>query len=198
MENPLNPLVATLARLPGLGSRSAERAALALVRRPGGLLADLIKALEKTRDSIRCCELCGAVTSREQNPCRLCLDSSRRPDLLCVVEEPGDILAMERSGAFPGRYHALMGRVSPARGTGTDDLRVQALLDRVEKGGISEVVLALNTDVDGDATAALIVELLRPSGVGVSRLAFGLPVGSGVGYADPVTLKRAISGRVAF
>lgn len=193
----LDDLVRALARLPGLGRRSAERAALALVRRPDELLSDLVLALQQARADVRCCDRCGGFTAIDANPCRLCLDPARDDTLLCVVEEPADILAIERSGGFRGRYHALLGKISPARQTGPQNLRLQALLDRLAAGLITEVLLALSTDLDGDATAHFLAELLQPRGVRVTRLAFGLPAGSGVGYSDPLTLKRAIGGRMA-
>jgi recombination protein RecR len=178
-----------------VGRRSAERAALALVRRPDALLDDLVQALQAARDAVRVCDLCGAFTAADANPCRLCTDAARDDGLLCVVEEPSDILALERSGGFRVRYHALMGKLSPARQTGPAELRLQALATRCAGGGVREVLLALSTDMEGDATAGYIAAMLRPGGVRVTRLAFGLPADSGVGYSDALTLKRAIGGR---
>ena len=196
METPLDSLIRVLSRLPGLGRRSAERAALALVRRPEGLMQELQAALERAREAVCCCEVCGGFTVREANPCPLCTDPRREASLLCVVEEPGDILAIERAGVFAGRYHALHGKVSAARATGPGDLRLQALVERVSREPVTEVILALSTDLEGDATAAYVRELLRGGKpVRVTRLAFGLPVDSGVGYSDPLTLKRALGGR---
>jgi len=194
---PIENLIRTLAKLPGFGRRSAERAALALVRKPEMLLDPLADALREARGTVCCCPVCGGFTSREACPCRLCTDSARDDGLLCVVEEPSDIVAIERSGGFVGRYHALMGKLSPSRLSGPSELRLASLAERVAKEGVREVLLALSTDMEGDATAGYIGELLRPFGVRVSRLAFGLPADSGVGYSDPLTLKRAISGRVA-
>ncbi len=197
MANPaLDSLIRALSRLPGLGRRSAERAALALVRRPDPLLDDLVRALQQARQQVRCCERCGAFTAVEENPCRLCTDPARDDSLLCVVEEAGDILALERTGGFQGRYHALMGKLSPAKQTGPAELRVQALVTRIGGGRVREVLLALSTDMEGDATAGFLAEMLRPRGVRVTRLAFGLPADSGVGYSDALTLKRAIGGRM--
>lgn len=196
MDNPLDNLVRALARLPGLGRRSAERAALALVRKPDGLLDELQNALAAAKAQVCCCDVCGGFTTRDANPCALCTDARRDDSSVCVVEEPGDILAFERASVFNGRYLALGGKVSAARATGPGDLRIKPLLDRVGHGGVREVVLATGTDLEGDATAAFVAELLRPyPEVKVSRLAFGLPVDSGIGYSDPVTLKRAFNGR---
>ena len=197
MVPPVDNLIRALAKLPGLGRRSAERAALALLRKPELLLDALTAALQEARATVCCCTVCGGFTSREQNPCALCADASRDGAVLCVVEEPSDIFAIERSGGYRGRYHALMGKLSPARQTGPADLRLRVLAERVGRGGVTEVLLALSTDMEGDATAGYIGELLRPLGVRVTRLAFGLPADSGVGYSDPLTLKRAISGRIA-
>ena len=196
METPLDSLIRVLSRLPGLGRRSAERAALALVRRPEGLMQELQAALEHARATVCCCGVCGGFTVIEANPCPLCTDLRRDASLLCVVEEPGDILAIERAGVFSGRYHALHGKVSAARATGPGDLRLQALVERVAREPVAEIILALSTDLEGDATASYIRELLRATAqVRVTRLAFGLPVDSGVGYSDPLTLKRALGGR---
>jgi recombination protein RecR len=197
MVPPVDNLIRALAKLPGLGRRSAERAALALLRKPDMLLDALAAALQEARASVCCCSVCGGFTSRGQDPCGLCSDVTRDDAVLCVVEEPSDIFAIERSGGFRGRYHALMGKLSPARQTGPAELRLRALAERAGRGGVGEVLLALSTDMEGDATAGYIGELLKPLGVRVTRLAFGLPADSGVGYSDPLTLKRAISGRIS-
>ena len=197
MVAPVDNLIRSLSKLPGLGRRSAERAALALLRKPELLLDTLVAALQEARATVCCCSVCGGFTSKEHNPCKLCTSTTRDDAVLCVVEEPADIFSIERSGGFNGRYHALMGKLSPSRQSGPSELRLGALAERVARGGVKEVLLALSTDMEGDTTAGYIGELLRPSGVRVTRLAFGLPADSGVGYSDPLTLKRAISGRVA-
>jgi len=196
MVAPIDSLIRALSKLPGLGRRSSERAALALVRKPELLLDTLVSALQEVRASVCCCPVCGGFTSKDRVPCELCSDASRANGLLCVVEEPADIFSIERSGGFGGRYFALMGKLSPARQTGPSDLRLTLLAERVRSGEIKEVLLALSTDMEGDATAGYIGELLKPTGVRVTRLAFGLPADSGVGYSDPLTLKRAITGRM--
>jgi recombination protein RecR len=195
----IDSLIRALSKLPGLGRRSAERAALALLRKPDTVMDGLIEALREARAEVCCCSLCGGFTARDRDPCALCSDVSRDGTLLCVVEEPSDIFAIERSGGFRGRYHALLGKLSPARQTGPGELRLKALAGRVTVGGeVREVLLALSTDMEGDATAGYIGEMLKGSGVRVTRLAFGLPADSGVGYSDPLTLKRAINGRVSW
>ncbi len=189
-------LVVALARLPGVGRRSAERMAMRLTVGRRDLLDELIGALEFVRQSVVGCAKCGTPTLVDQDPCRLCTSPGREDTLLCVVEEPSDIVTLERSGGFRGRYHALMGTLSPPKGQGPADLRVGSLVERVRTEGIREVILALNTDVEGDATAAFLVEALRPENITVSRLAYGLPAGSGIRYSDPVTLERAFKGRM--
>jgi recombination protein RecR len=191
----LDRLVSCLSKLPGIGRRSAERMAMRLVREPDKITVPLIDALKRSRESIRCCSLCGNVTSVQNDPCRLCVDTSRDGSVICVVEEPSDIVSLEKSGGYHGRYHALMGKLSPMKGDGLGDIRVKSLVERIDREGITEVILALSTDVEGDSTASYIEEMLRAKPVNVSRLAFGLPAGSGITYSDPVTLARAISGR---
>ncbi len=191
----LDALAVALGRLPGVGRRSAERMAMKLAAEPERLIAPLIAALEMTREQVRFCTRCGALTGADRNPCRLCTDSARNGRLLCVVEDPGDVLAIEATGTFRGRYHALMGKISPMRGDGPNDIRLRELVRRVREEGVDEVVLALNTDLESEATAGLVAALLRERGVKVTRLAYGIPAGSGIRYADAVTLERALAGR---
>ena len=194
----LERTIDALARLPGLGRRSAERMALKLARDRGRpLLREVVAALQALDAEVRVCSRCGALTAADADPCRLCTDPRRDAKRLCVVEEPTDIVQIEKSAGFNGRYHALMGRLSPQRGESPRTLRVEALLKRVVAEGVEEVILALNTDVESDATAAWLHEKLAPLGVRVSRLAFGLPAGSGIAYSDPLTLARALEGRRA-
>jgi recombination protein RecR len=190
----LERLVGCLCELPGIGRRSAERMALKLAR-DATLLKELIAALREASERVRSCSRCGSITRAEEDPCRLCTDAARDGRTLCVVEDPDDILPVERSGGFRGRYHSLMGKVSPREGTGPGDLRIAALLKRIDEEGITEVILALNTDVESDATASYMCELLKDRNVKVTRLAFGLPAGSGIMYSDSITLARAIKGR---
>ena len=197
MLTPLEELEKCLAKLPGLGRRSASRAALALVREPARLLQPLVVALQGAERRIRCCSRCGSFTLIDQDPCNLCTDETRDGSVICVVEEPSDIVQIESSGAFRGRYHALGGKLSPSRHCGPEKLRLAELTDRVVREGVSEVLLALSTDMDGDATAGYVAELLKGTGAKITRLAFGLPADSGVAYSDPLTLKRAIAHRIA-
>lgn len=189
-------LETALSRLPGLGRRSASRAALALVREPGRLLQPLAAALRAAQDAVRCCSRCGAFTTAGRDPCDTCTDAARDGSVICVVEEPADIVTIEASGAFRGRYHSLGGKLSPVHRVGPEKLRFTQLLGRVAKEGVAEVLLALSTDMDGDATAGYAAEMLKSTGVKVTRLAFGLPADSGIAYSDPLTLKRAINNRI--
>jgi len=190
----LERLALCLARLPGIGRRSAGRMAMKLARDPG-LMKDLSLAIESAGKTLTGCSRCGSVTSVTENPCRLCASPHRDGALLCVVEDASDIDSIEKAGSFRGRYHALGGRLSPSKGMGPDNLRVKALLERVEREKFEEISLALSTDVEGDATASFVTEMLQGRKLKISRLAFGLPAGSGIGYSDPVTLERAFKGR---
>ena len=192
---PFERLTTCLAKLPGIGRKSAERMALRIVLDPGDLRGALIESLEAVGRALCPCRLCGAITTTEHDPCRLCTDPRRDGHVLCVVEEPADITSIERSGGFHGRYHALMGKISPMRGNGPEHLRVKALVARLDQEPVNEVVLALSTDVEGDATASFLAEVLKGRKVTVTRLASGLPASSAVLYSDPVTLARAMQGR---
>jgi recombination protein RecR len=192
---PLDNLVAALSRLPGIGRRTAERMAMTLVQDQKGLMRILANALLEADDGISSCDRCGSVTLSAINPCELCIKPRRDAHILCVVESPGDIMKIEESGGFQGRYHALMGKLSPMHGTGAADLRVDKLLQRIVDEGITEVVIALGTDVESDATSSYLNEILATRDVTVSRIAFGLPAGSAIEYSDASTLAHAIAGR---
>lgn len=195
---PLTRLIALLGRLPGVGRRSAERMAVKLARDEGTLIRDLIQALDDVDKNVTVCSRCGGMTIKEADPCSLCSDPKRDDQVLCVVEDPADIALLEKSGEFRGRYHALMGKISPMRGEGIQDLRVDSLLARVDRESIKEVILALNSDVESDATAMFLRHALEGKPVKVTRLAFGIPAGSEIAYSDAVTLSRALKGRQAF
>lgn len=200
MLAPIEELVKNLARLPGLGRRSAGRAALALLREPDRLLEPLVLALRAARDMVVCCPRCGAFTVVGKAPCAFCSDPLRDAEIVCVVEDPADIVTLEASGAFKGRYHVLGGKLSPVHHAGPEKLRCAELRERITSEGFKEVLLALSTDMEGDATAGYLAEFLRDcptaeAPVKVTRLAFGLPADSGVAYSDPLTLRRAIVHR---
>ena len=168
---------------------------MALVQDRKGLMRVLANALLVADEGITTCERCGSVTLEGVNPCELCTRPRKDAQILCVVESPGDIIKIEESAGFQGRYHALMGRLSPMQGTGVADLRVDKLLARIADEGIKEVLIALGTDVESDATASYLKEILSTREVTVSRIAFGLPAGSAIEYSDASTLSRAIKGR---
>jgi recombination protein RecR len=193
LPEPLLALIAALSRLPGIGPRSAERLGLHLVQTDPALVAQLARALVDARERIRTCDECGALT--EVNPCNLCTDPGRDASLLCVVERATDILVLEKAGTFRGRYHVLGGRLSPVNGVGPEDLRLEELAQRLARGAAKELVLALGTDVEGDATAHYLAERFGSPTVSVTRLAAGLPAGSGLDFADELTLSRALEGR---
>ena len=192
----LDSLIDLLAKLPGLGPRSARRAALFLLKRREALMEPLSRALTETARRIRPCSLCGNLDTTD--PCALCHDSRRDPALLCVVEEVADLWAIERSGAYKGRYHVLGGTLSALDGIGPDDLNIARLLARVSAGGVREVILATNATVDGQTTAHYITDRLADSGVTVSRLAHGMPMGAELDYLDDGTLTAALKARRPF
>jgi recombination protein RecR len=190
---PVQNLIAQLARLPGIGKRSAERIALHLLKAGHDPNQSLADAILEADFKIHNCSRCGNYT--EIDPCDICQSPRRDQSLLCVVEGPGDILTLERTAAFQGVYHALMGRISPLNGIGPGQLRIAALVERVKKETPAEVVLAMGADVESEATAHYVAEQLKPLGTTVSRIALGLPAGSALETVDEVTLSRALEGR---
>lgn len=191
----IRELIAQLRQMPGVGPRSAERIALWMVQARGTQPQEIARAISATRESIRPCARCGFFTTEEL--CEICADPTRTADLLCVVEQPTDILPLEKTSAFRGRYHSLGGRISPLDHVGPEDLRIAELTARVEREGFREIILALAADVEGEATTNYLVELLRPLGVKLTRIAHGLPAGGGLESADELTLYRALAGRRA-
>ena len=190
---PLKRLVAALTRLPGIGEKSATRLAFFLLRADGEYAHALADAIRSLKEEIRLCSRCLGFT--QDDPCAICGDARRDPALVCVVEEPADIMALERAGDFRGQYHVLHGTLAPLEGVGPDQLKVAELLERIRGGGVSEIILATNPTVEGEATALYLARLLKPAGVKVTRIAHGLPMGADVEYADGVTLSRALEGR---
>ena len=186
-------LISLLSRLPGLGPRSARRAALALLKRREQLMTPLAEAMADAAAKVRACSACGALDTRD--PCTVCSDGSRDAGLICVVEEAGALWALERAGAFRGRYHVLGGLLSALDGVGPDDLRIAGLLARVAAGGVREVILALPATVDGQTTAHYLVERLSGSGAEVTLLARGVPVGGELDWLDDGTLTQALRAR---
>jgi recombination protein RecR len=196
MTPALEQLQKLLKQLPGVGYRSAERIALHLLVEKPGRLPELVNALEAAAKNVRRCAVCGNLSEEEH--CPICADEKRRTGQVCVVENVQDLAAIERSGAYRGRYHVLHGKLSPIRGVAPEDLNLAALMQRIETGEATELILALSNDVEGEATCHYLTERLPKSGVTVSRIGFGLPSGGGVLYADAVTLKSALEGRRSY
>ena len=192
-EGPIQDLIDELSRLPGIGPKSAQRLAFYLVKANADEARRLAEAITRAKERIFFCKECGNVA--EGDLCRICRDPSRDLTTLCVVEEPKDAATIEKAGVIKGRYHILAGAISPLDGIGPEDLRVQELLDRVERDHVVEVIIATNPNLEGNATAMYVAALLKPAGVKVTRLASGLPVGGDLEYADEVTLSQALEGR---
>jgi recombination protein RecR len=190
---PLTRLVDQLKRLPGIGAKSAQRLAFHLLRSPREQADQLCDAIREVKERITYCSVCSNTT--EEDPCALCSSESRNHKLICVVEEPQNVVAIERTRDFRGVYHVLMGALSPLQGIGPDELRIKSLLARVGEGGIEEIILATNPNVEGEATALYLARLLKPLGVRVTRIAMGVPVGSDLEYADEITMHKAMEGR---
>ena len=190
---PLQRLVTELSRLPGVGEKSATRLAFFLLRADSEYAQSLADAIAALKREIRLCSRCLGFT--EQEPCALCADPRRTDEIVCVVEDPADVMAIERAGDFRGRYHVLHGTLAPLDGVGPEQLKVAELLARLRDGSVREVILATNPTVEGEATALYLAKLIKPTGLRVTRIAHGLPMGGDVEYADSVTLSRALEGR---
>ena len=190
---PVARLIDALQRLPGIGPKTAQRLTFFLLKRPTPEVAALGEALTQLKELIVHCSVCFNVTERD--PCRICADPQREQRTICVVEEPNDLLAVERTGGFRGRYHVLLGALSPLDGIGPEDLRVRELLHRLDNEQVEEVILATNPSVEGEATAIYLARLLKPLGLRVTRIATGIPVGSDLDYADDLSVGKALDGR---
>lgn len=188
-------MVNALSRLPGVGPKTASRLTFHLLRAPDDLAGDLANALLNLKSGTTYCQTCFNITVAGRVECEICGNSERDAGLICVVEEPLDVIALERTAGFQGRYHVLHGALSPIEGIGPEDLKVRELLERVRAGGVQELILATNPSMEGDYTAAYLSQQLQSSGVRLTRLARGLPVGGDLEYADQNTLLRALSGR---
>jgi recombination protein RecR len=192
-EGIVQDLIDELGRLPGIGPKSAQRIAFHILAAEPADVMRLANVMREVKEKVRFCSICGNVAEQEQ--CRICLDGRRDLTALCVVEEPKDVVAIEKTREFRGRYHVLGGAISPIEGIGPDDLRIRELIARLSDGAITEVILATDPNLEGEATATYLARLISPLGVAVSRLASGLPVGGDLEYADEVTLGRAFEGR---
>lgn len=180
-------------KLPGIGRKSAERLAFAVLGMPREEAAGIAQAILDLKNNSRYCTVCNNIT--EDEVCSICRDTGRDQSLICVVEEPSNILILEKTGVFRGRYHALLGAISPLDGIGPEDLKINALMERLRAGGIQEVIIATNPTVKGETTALYLSKLIKPLDIGVSRIAYGLPVGGDIEYADDNTVQRALEGR---
>ncbi|MEJ2732320.1 MAG: recombination mediator RecR [Anaerolineae bacterium] len=190
---PVTRLIEAFAQLPGIGPKTASRLTFYLLRRPAEQAEALADALRDLKQKTVFCSVCFNIT--EQSPCAICRDEGRERSILCVVEEPLDVVAIDRTGEYPGLYHVLHGAISPVEGIGPDELRINELLARLKAEPVEEVLLATNPNLEGEATAMYLARLIQPLGVRVTRLARGLPVGGDLEYADAVTLGRALEGR---
>jgi recombination protein RecR len=189
----LNSLVDELSRLPGIGEKTAQRLAFFILRSPNIRAERLAQAIIEVKEKILFCSQCSGIT--ETDPCLLCTDPARDRSLICVVEDPSDVFLVERTGVFKGLYHVLMGALSPLDGIGPEQLKIDTLLERVDAGGVREVICATNPNMEGEATVLYLAKLMKPRGIRLTRLAHGLPVGGHLEYADEVTLSRSLEGR---
>jgi recombination protein RecR len=192
-EGAIQDLIDELGRLPGVGPKSAQRIAFHLLSADQADVTRLAQTLQRVKEHVRFCKVCGNVA--ESDECRICRDPRRTLEVICVVEEPKDVVAIERTREFHGRYHVLGGAISPIEGIGPDDLRIRELMVRLADGNVTELILATDPNLEGEATATYLARLVKPMGLRVTRLASGLPVGGDLEYADEVTLGRAFEGR---
>jgi recombination protein RecR len=195
LPTPIQNLIDSLSRLPGIGPKTASRLTFFLLHAPEELAYQIAEALESLKSGTVFCRVCFNITDAGRELCSICDDPARDSSVLCVVEDPLDVLALERTRGYDGKYHVLQGALSPIEGVGPEDLRISELVSRVESGGIKEVILATNPSLEGDATAMYLRQRLSPMGIQITRLARGLPVGGDLEYADQSTLLRALSGR---
>ena len=195
IPEPVTRLIEAFSSLPGVGPKTASRLTFYLLRAPDHLTTNLSDALRDLKTKTRFCSRCFNITDDANDPCVICSDNKRESSVIMVVEEPLDVLAIERTGSYTGKYHVLHGAISPVEGIGPDDLKIKELVDRVNVGGVVEVIVATNPSMEGDATAMYIQQALQSAGAKITRLARGLPVGGDLEYVDAVTLTRALQGR---
>lgn len=197
LPKPIQNLIDSFSRLPGIGPKTASRLTFFLLNASEDLSLDLAEALQSLKSGTAYCKICFNITEADRDSCEICASEDRDPQMLCVVEDPLDVVALERTGGYRGRYHVLQGALSPIEGIGPEDLRITELLQRVRSGEVREIILATNPSLEGDATAMYLQQRLKPMDVIVTRLARGLPVGGDLEYADQSTLLRALAGRQA-
>jgi recombination protein RecR len=196
VAEPINQLIKKLAKLPGVGGKTASRLALYILRSSKEEAYDLARSIVSVKEKITFCSVCYNLT--DENPCNICKDEKRDKEIICVVEEPGDLMALESSGEFKGKYHVLFGVISPLDGVTPDDIKVQELLERLNNGQVKEVIVATNPTTNGNATALYLSNLIKPLGIKVTRIAQGIPIGGDIEYTDEVTLRKAMEGRRDF
>jgi len=192
-DHPINNLIQELKTLPGIGAKSAQRIAYYLIGLSMNEVEKLTESIRNAKQGTSYCSICNNLT--DINPCYYCSDERRDDTLLCIVEEPFNIASIEKTGIYNGRYHVLLGTISPLKGIGPDELKIEKLLKRIREGSFKEIILATSTTTDGEATAVYLAKTLKDHGIKITRLAIGLPVGSDIDYADQVTIKRALEGR---
>lgn len=192
-DHPLNRLIEEIKKIPGIGAKSAQRIAFYLIGLPQEEVDQLTEAVQNAKHNIFTCSVCNSLT--HVDPCLYCTKDVADEEILCIVEEPFNIASIEKAGIFQGRYHVLLGALSPLKGVGPDELKTEKLIERVKKGKFREIIIATNPTVEGEATALYLVKLLKEFSVRITRLAMGLPVGSDLDYADQVTIKKALEGR---
>jgi recombination protein RecR len=193
LPDSLQQLIDQFKRLPGIGGKSAQRLAFHVLRTPREDAERLCEAIRQVKDRVTYCTICNNIT--DIDPCGICADDTRDRRTICVIEEPQNVNVVEKTGGHRGTYHVLMGAISPLSGIGPDDLKIKGLLERIAVGGVEEIILATNPNVEGEATAIYLARLLKPLGVRVTRIAMGIPVGSDLDYADDLTMTRALEGR---
>ena len=190
---PIDDLIEALTKLPGIGRKTASRLAFYILRSNPSEAQRLARAILDVKEKIRLCSICFNLT--DEDPCRICQDERRTQEILCVVEGPNDLIAIENTGAFSGSYHVLHGTISPLEGVGPDDIKIRELMERIHRERVAEVILATNPTVEGGATALYLTDLIKPLGVKVTRIAYGIPMGGEIEYSDGMTLSKALEGR---
>lgn len=196
VAEPINRLIRSLAKLPGVGEKTASRLALHILRCSRDEALELARSIVAVKEKITMCKVCCNLT--DQDPCTICSSQKRERDIICVVEEPGDLIALETGGEFKGLYHVLHGVISPLDGVNPEDIRIQELLNRLKSGQVKEVIVATNPTTNGNATALYLSNVIKPLGIKVTRIAMGIPIGGDIEYTDEVTLKKALEGRRTF
>lgn len=196
VAEPINRLIRSLAKLPGVGEKTASRLALHILRSTRDEALELARSIVAVKEKITMCKVCCNLT--DQDPCTICSSQKRERDIICVVEEPGDLIALETGGEFKGLYHVLHGVISPLDGVNPEDIRIQELLNRLKSGQVKEVIVATNPTTNGNATALYLSNVIKPLGIKVTRIAMGIPIGGDIEYTDEVTLKKALEGRRTF